>query len=269
MTANPWKVLLMSAALALVGCGRANTDEEDAQDAVDTTESTSNESALIEISTTDSMTSSCSFTSEEVADAALGRFKANVKDSSCVVATRDGNAVDYALTNCSGKWGRLSVTGTVHIVYTANSDCSVDAVATGTGIKVNKATVDLNATAHYSKDAAGLETIVVNTHSKGGGENVQLDHSGSYTVTRDDASDCRTLDGNWSTQWSAARGSATTSTVASGLKRCADACPAAGGTVEHDGVLGRKVTLSFDGSAVAKWVSNRGKSGTVNLPCGE
>ncbi len=268
MNPKPWKILLL-ASLAVVGCGRLNTDSEEAQNAVDTTESTSNESALMELASTDSSTSSCSYTSEQVAEAALGRLKANVKDSGCVTATRTGNAVDYVMNACTGKWGRLTVTGTVHVVYTANADCSVDAVGTGQGLQVNKATIDLDATAHYSKDSAGVETVVVNTHSKGGGANVQLDHVGSYTITRDQASGCRTLDGNWSTDWTAERGSATTSTVASGLKKCGDACPAAGGKVVHDGLLGRVVTVSFDGSAVAKWETSKGKSGTVNLPCGQ
>ncbi len=268
MNPNSWKFLLLSAAVALTGCGRLNTDAEDAQDAVDTTDSTSSESALMEVTSPDG-TSMCSFTSEQVAEAAKARLLLNVKDSSCVVATRTGNAVDYGMTNCTGKWGRLNVTGTVHVVYTGNPDCSVDAVATGTGIQVNKATVDLNATAHYTKDASGLETVVVNTHSKGGGANVQLDHVGSYTVTRDQATGCRTLDGDWHTDWSSARGSATTSTTATGLQKCGDACPAAGGKVVHDGLLGRVVTLTFDGSAVAHWETNKGKSGTINLSCGQ
>ncbi len=267
---NPLKVMLL-AALAVVGCGRMSTDAEDAADAVDTTESTSNESALMDLTAVDSSVSMCSFTSEQVADAALRRLKSNVKAESCVVATQTGNAVDYAMTACTGKWGRVSVTGTVHVAYTANSDCSVDAVATGTGIKVNKATVDLDATAHFTRDAAGVEKIVVTTRSKGAGENVQLDHSGNYTVIRDLGTGelCRSLEGNWSTNWSAARGTATTSTSATGIKKCGDACPAAGGSVVHHGFGGRVVTVTFDGTSVAQWQSSKGKSGTLNLDCGQ
>jgi len=267
MRLNSWNLLLLSS-LLVVGCG-VNTDSEDAQNAVDTTEVTSNESALMEMASTDATVTSCSFTSDQVAEAALGRFKAGTRDASCVQATRTGNEVDYVMTSCSGRWGRLTVTGTMHVVYTANADCSVDAVGSGQGLQVNRATIDLDATAHWSKDSSGVETVVVNTHSKGGGTNVQLDHVGSYTVTRDQATGCRTLDGQWSTDWSAQRGSATTSTTATGLKKCGDACPAAGGQVVHQGVLGRVVTLTFDGSAVASWETNRGKSGTINLPCGQ
>jgi len=263
------KVVLV-AALAVVGCGRMSTDAEEAADAVETTESTSNESALMDLTAVDSSVSMCSFTSEQVASAALRRLQNNVKASSCVVATQTGNAVDYVMTACTGKWGRITVTGTVHVVYTANADCSVDAVATGTGIKVNKATVDLDATAHFTRDANGVEKIAVSTRSKGGGENVQLDHTGNYTVIRDMGTGvlCRSLDGSWSTNWSAARGMATTSTTATGIQKCGDACPAAGGTVVHNGFGGRVVTVTFDGSNVAKWESSKGKSGTVDLECG-
>jgi hypothetical protein len=266
MTSSPWKVMLLSA-LAMVGCGGVTTDAQEAQDAVDTTQSTSNEGALMDLaSADDTAATSCSITSEDVAQAMTVGIGRRLNDSSCVTATRSGNAVDYVMNACTGKNGKVVITGTVHVVYTANADCSVDAVASGKGIEVNKAIIDLDATGHYTKDTNGLQKIVVSTHSKGGTANVQLDHSGNYTFTRDTA-DCRTLDGTWSTDWSAARGSATTSTVATGLKKCADACPVAGGKVVHDGFLGRVITLTFDGSAVAQWSSNKGKSGTINLDC--
>lgn len=267
MNAKSSKLLLLSALLTVVSCGRLSTESEDAQDAVDTSDSTSNEGALMDLTAVDSSTAMCGATSEQIAGLTIARFKNNVNDAACVAATQTGATVSYVMTNCTGKFGKLHVTGTIDVTYTRNADCSVDAVAHGTGITVNKSTIDLDATGHYSKNANGLETVAVTTHSKGGNGSVQLDHSGSYTVTRDSSS-CRTLDGTWSTEWSAARGDATTSTVASGLKKCADACPVAGGSVVHHG-LARDVTVTFDGSAVAQWTSSRGKSGTINLSCGE
>lgn len=267
MNPKPLNALLIAAALAVVGCGRLASEAEEAQDAVDTTSATSSEGALMDLASADETSAGCGFSSEDVAQKMTERVGARLKDPACVTATRTGNAVDYVMNACTGRYGKVTVTGTVHVVYTANADCSVDAVASGTGIQVNKAIIDLDATAHYTKDANGLQKIVVSTHSKGGNQNVQLDHSGDYTVTRD-SSDCRTLDGTWSTDWSASRGSATTSTVASGLEKCGDACPAAGGKVEHVGIYGRTLTVTFDGSSVAQWSSSRGKSGTVNLECG-
>lgn len=268
MSSKPWKVVLLSA-LAVVGCGRIASDADDAADAVETTESTSNESALMDLATVEGM--SCNLTSERVAELAEARLKNNVKASACVTALRAGNTVDYTMTACTGRFGKVTITGVVKVVYTANADCSVDAHATGTGITVNKATIDLDATAHFTRDANGVEKIVVQTQSKGGNANVTLDHTGSYTVTRDSSSGslCRTLEGNWSTDWSAARGDVTTSTSATGLQRCAEACPAAGGKVVHNGFGGRVVTVTFDGSAVATWESNKGRSGTIDLACGQ
>lgn len=268
MSSKPWKVVLLSA-LAVVGCGRLASDADEAADAVETTESTSNESALMDLTTVEG--TSCNLSSERVAELAEARLKANVQASACVTALRAGDTVDYTMNACTGKHGKVTVTGVVKVVYTANADCSVDAHATGSGVQVNKATIDLDATAHFTRDANGVEKIVVQTQSTGGNPNVTLDHRGSYTVTRDSSSGslCRTLEGSWSTDWSAARGSATTSTSATGLQRCAGACPAAGGKVVHHGFGGRVVTVTFDGSAVAQWESSKGKSGTIDLECGE
>ena len=267
MSSKSWKLWLVTA-FAVVSCGRLQSEADDASDAVDTVESTSNESALMDLASVENMTS-CSISSEDVAKLALAGFKAKVKDSSCVTATQNGNAVDYVMNSCTGRWGRVTVTGTLHVVYTVNSDCSVDAVATGKAVKVNKATVDIDSSAHYAKNSQGVETLTVKTKSKGSGERGSFDHSGDYLVTRDSsaAAVCRTLDGTWSTVWNGARGTATTGTVVSGVKKCGDSCPAAGGRIEYDGFAGRKLIVTFDGSAVAKWETKAGRTGTVNLNC--
>jgi hypothetical protein len=140
---------------------------------------------------------------------------------------------------------------------------------TGQNITANKITIsNLDATAIYSKDpSSGLQKAVVTTKTQGSGpRGITFDHNGSYTITRD-ANACLTLDGQWSTDWGSSRGSAMTSTTASGLKKCANACPEAGGSIVHHGLLGRVVTVTLDGSSSAKWSSSNGKSGTVNLEC--
>jgi hypothetical protein len=62
-----------------------------------------------------------------VAQAVSQRLRnARVQDSSCVTATVTGNQVEYVLNACKGKWGKVTVTGTLDVTYTANADCSVD-----------------------------------------------------------------------------------------------------------------------------------------------
>ena len=55
--------------------------------------------------------------------------------------------------------------------------------------------------------------------------------------------------------------------TASGLKKCANSCPVAGGSIVHQGLLGKTITVDVDGSSSAKWTSSNGKSGTVDLKC--
>src|SRR5262245_50962926 len=121
MPTKSWKVLLLTATLTVVGCGRLSTEAEEAQDAVDTTETTSNEGALMDLASADEVAApSCSLTSEQVATAMAERVKsARVQNPSCLTATRTGNAVDYVMNACTGKYGKVTVTGTVHVVYTA------------------------------------------------------------------------------------------------------------------------------------------------------
>lgn len=80
---------------------------------------------------------------------------------------------------------------------------------------------------------------------------------GTYTVTWD--ATCVATYGSWSST----AGERTRSTTAQ-LKRCNHQCPT--GTVTHV-QISRTITITFDGSAVAKLTTSNGKSGTVNLIC--
>ncbi len=266
MNAKSWKALLLTA-LAVAGCG--GTDSTDAEDAVETTNNTSSESALMDATAVDSDSAVCALDGTAVAALATQNIGSRMTPSGCVTATQNGDTDTYVFKGCTGPHGYVTVTGTVAVQYAVNSDCSVTAHGTGTNITANKATIaNLDATAIYSKDSNGLAKAIVTTKTSGSGpRGITFDHNGSYTVTHD-AQDCLTLDGTWSTDWGSSRGSAMTSTTASGLKKCDNACPDSGGSIVHDGLLGRVVTLTLDGSDTASWTSSNGKSGTVDLECG-
>lgn len=263
-TLNWRKLLTFAAVMALAGCG-LGSEVNDAEDAADTSSSTSSESALLSAAGEDSTATPASMTDDQLAEGAKARFGGKF-NSGCVTSTRNLNVVTYVLLNCTGPYGLVKVSGTMVVTYTRQVDGSIKADATGTGLKVNDGTLDLTATAIYSKDAAGLEHVVVNTHGVGTGARGHTgDRVGNYTVTRDQTAGCVSLEGKWTTQWDGSR--ATTSTQVTGLKKCSGACPAAGGVVKHTGILGKVLTLTFDGTSVAAWSSTNGKSGTVNLQC--
>lgn len=260
-----WQKVLLCAALALVVAGCGQGDATDASDAVETAAATSNESALVSSAAEESTSGGAAMANDQVADAASLRFKAKYS-SGCVTATRDLNVVTYVMVNCTGPYGLVTVSGTLVVTYTRQADGSIKADAAGTGLKVNGATLTVAATAIYTRDAAGLEKAVVATHGTSTGpQGHTADRTGNYTITRDLAAACVSLDGSWSTQWDGSR--ATTSTEVTGLKKCAGECPAAGGVIKHTGVFGRTLTITLDGTSVASYATSGGKSGTVNLQC--
>ena len=259
--------LLMCAAvtLAVTGCGRGASESDDADDAVDTSASTSSESALLSAAGEDTTAMSSASTNDQLAEAASAKLKTRFKNG-CVTATRNLNVVTYVMVDCTGPYGLVKVSGTMVVTYTRQPDGSIKADAQGTGLKVNDGTLDLSAVAIYSKNAAGLETAVVETHGTGTGPKGNTGvRVGNYVVTRDQAAACVTLEGQWSTAWNG--GKATSSTQVTGMKKCAASCPAAGGVIKHTGVFGKVLTVTLDGSAVAAWSTSGGKSGTINLEC--
>ena len=264
---NLFLCAVLTSWVAACGRGPEASDADDADDAATTSASTSQESALVSASAEALTAEPTSLTNDQLAETAIAKTKGRFQNA-CVTATQKLNVVTYVLVDCSGPYGLVHVTGTVTVTYTRQSNGSVQAVAKGTGLKVNQGTLDLDATAVYTKDpSTGVETAVVETHGKGTGPKGNSgDRTGNYTITRDVAAGCMSIAGTWSTEWNGSR-TATSSTQVTGLSKCKGACPAAGGTIVHTGVRGRVVTLTTDGTDVAQWSASGGKSGTVNLEC--
>ncbi len=259
-------ILMFAAVASLLACGQGASESDDADDAVDTSGSTSSESALLSSAGEDTVGMSASMTDAQIADSASVKLKGRF-NSGCVTATQVLNVVTYVMVDCTGPYGLAKVSGTMVVKYTRQANGSIKADASGTGLKINNGTLDLSAVATYSKNAAGLETAVVETQGKGTGSrgNTGL-RTGSYVVTRDPAAGCVTVAGTWSTSWNGAK-SGSNSTEVSGLKKCSSSCPAAGGVIKHTGALGKIVTVSLDGSSTAAWSTSAGKSGTIDLGC--
>jgi len=108
-------------------------------------------------------------------------------------------------------------------------------------------------TADYSIDAVGIHAQAVAGSFQLNQALLDLTANATYTSSA------------WTTTNSAglARG-----TTVSSFTRCTGTgtCPQAGGTIAHTSVLGQTLTISYDGSTVAKWSSTSGKSGTVQSP---
>lgn len=245
----------------LSGCGGGDPTSDGAtvSAALDSSDDTSSESALMMASVDSTETAS---TANDAAATAATSAKTWYQPSTCVTATAVANVVTYKLDDCTGPWGLVHVTGTVVVTYTKAAD-GIHAAASATGLQVNGGTMDVNAQAVYSVSGT-QKTLTVTTDGAGTGpRGTAIARNGAYTLSWDEATMCGALDGAWST----VIGGATWSTSIAGYKQCKGACPTAG-TLTHTGGLSHvTVTVTFDGSADAKWTSSRGRSGTIALFC--
>jgi hypothetical protein len=253
--------VLALAAAAVPACGQqANLDEAAAGEATDSTEVTQSESALIAAGVDDDATS---MTAADIAAAAAAHAAARFQPAGCATVTVTGTTVTTTLAGCTGRFGLLHVTGTVTSVFTDASD-GVDVTTTAQGLAVNRAVLNVNATAVITQQGS-VRTLTVNTDGSGTGPRGNaFTRQGTYTVVRDLATSCISLSG----QWQVNVAGLTRTTSVTGFQDCDGMCPAAGGEVMYTGFRGRTVTLTFDGTANADWSSSTGKSGTIDLACG-
>lgn len=256
-------VLGLAFGVAAAGCGRLEDEVElMAEQALDSQELTSSESAL-----TTMMSDGIEPGLDPVraAEMAASRMYSRLQPAGCVTAAQSGATVTYQMNGCTGPYGLVRVTGTLQAVFaSAPAGLSVD--VTGDGLQVNGATMDVSSTAALAVQGS-KRTLTVTTQGTGtGARGHALARDGQYTATRDTATGCITLDGTWSLDIGA-RGR---STVVSGLGRCEDRCPQAGGSIVHQGLAGRVITVTFDGSTNAKWDAKgfrRDLSGSIALTC--
>ena len=257
--------LLLSAvivSLSLLGCGRGE-ENDGAEDADESATITSSESALTsELS--DEVAQPMSSTPENLASTAATRVGSHLQPAGCLTTTVNGATVTYVMVDCTGPYGLVHVTGTLTAVYSRGAAGAVDVVITGTGVKVNAAVVDINATVKASQTNGIKKAEVVSNSTGTGPRGGSLSREGTYTVTYDPTAECVTVDGTWTTKVAVR----TASTVVAGYKRCKGSCPAAGGTIVHTQGRLFTVTMTYDGSAVASWATAGGRAGTVNLKCG-
>lgn len=260
------KLALAAAVFALSSACGANAEADGADDADESASVTSAESALT-ADLSDEVTQPMSATPEALATGAVKRIGDRLKASGCLTVTQNANTVTYVLNDCVGPYGLVHVTGTITAVYTRAANGGVQVVVTGTGVKANNSTLALNATV-ISTEANGVRTATVTATGQGTGPRGNtVTRTGNYVTTYDAANECITINGTWETTGAAAIAKA--STVVTNYKRCKGACPTAGGTIVHTYAGSRgTVTLTYDGSAVAKWVGSN-RSGTVNLKCGQ
>jgi hypothetical protein len=249
---------LITAGTLSSGCGMRGW-EDLAEEAVDSQEIGQDESALTAISTEGA---GATMTPEEVAATVGGRARLRLADPNCVTTTQTGATVVYTFTDCTGSRGLVHVTGVLTATFSGTPGNIAFSVS-GTGIKVNEATIDLNSSGTLVTHG-NVRTLTVTTKGSGiGRRGFDLERDGQYVATHDDATGCSTLNGEWSLDI----GARDRTTTITGFNRCEGKCPGAGSVIKHKGFGGRQVTVSFDGSNEAQWEGSNGRSGSVSLSC--
>lgn len=254
-------MVVMSA--VVVGCGGTveldSAEEADESAAVSTTES------ALTTELADEVAAPTTATAEELATRAAARVPTRFTPQGCVTATRTGATVVYVLTNCTGPFGLVKVTGTLTAVYSRASSGAVNVVITGTGVKANEATIDVSSTVVATQSGSVKKADVTIDGNGTGPRGRTFTRKGAYVVTYDTTTECLTVDGTWQT--GAAR--VGSSTVVTGYKRCKGSCPSAGGSIVHTSARDEVVTVSYDGSANASFSTTvrNGRTGTVSLAC--
>ena len=257
--------ILFAASAAAAGCKmNGDADTASAEGAIDSTDSASSESAFLTAAmdgseTATGFTAPATPTPQGVADWIDAHVGSRFLPAGCAVASESGLTVKVVFTNCTGPRGLVEVNGEVDFTISAGTSGAIDVAAHAADLQVGAATLGFDSSAAYTVSGT-TKSLAVTTQGSGTGPlGNQIIHDGDYTATWD--ATCVSVDGSWSTSV----GEKSRSTTASVMK-CENACPS--GTITRDTFLGRTITITFDGTNVAKWETSAGRSGTINLPCG-
>lgn len=182
--------------------------------------------------------------------AASGKLQANIAvqftPSGCAKVTPGASSLKVDFHDCNGPRGLTHITGELELTASVSLQGALTIKGTSTGLEINGATLDVDATGTYAASGTG-HTLTVSTSGSGvGPRGNTIQHDGDYTIGWDPATQCRTLDGAWSTAVGAADRSSTVE-----LSQCGAGCPT--GSIAHTTVDGKTMTVTFDGTATATW----------------
>lgn len=186
----------------------------------------------------------------------------------CHTATRNGNAVTFALSGCTaGPLGLAGLTGSITATFAAGAGGSVDIViAGGADLTLDGVPVTQSATANVVFTTDGKQRTVdwKGTYESTTPKGKHVKHDAAY-VFSNDSSGCVALDGT-STNTIGAR---EMSVTIAGYQRCGrrNMCPSAGKLTFTDLKASTTMSLTFLGGAAAVVTRADGSKLDVGLRC--
>lgn len=213
-----------------------------------------------------------SMTPEDIATAIGAGTEDRFEPAGCVDTEVLGAVVTYHFNDCDGPFGLKGVSGVAALTLAVAGSDDIAANLTTTDLSADSGYLTVNTSSTITVNPDGTRQIALAT--TGGGvtpDETPIARSGSYVALVD--GDCITLDGTWNTTVE----TSVWSTAVSNYKRCNGGCPESGTLVytaiEDDGEdisaepNVTAVTLQFDGSDSAGYVSSSGAIGVAPLSC--
>jgi len=268
-------IALLGTSLVATACARnggTSDDPDSPAAAVDSEQSTQAEGNVVmasvdgadQTATPDLAGTTAQLTVAGVVAQISANVAARWMPTGCATVSSSGAKIAIKYADCTGPRGLVHVTGELDLVVSISAANEVVVQASATGFDVDSAVLDIDATATYVSGASA-DTLTVSSNGTGVGPlGTDIDHNGNYTVSWDPTSQCGSIDGTWSTDFTDPSASAERSNAVD-VSRCATGCPT--GTITHHFLLGATLTLTFDGTAVATWTTSAGDSGTFALAC--
>ena len=204
------------------------------------------------------------------ADAVVGAPEEAV-DGKCRTRAKDPNdpnTVIITLTNCKGRFGRHSVSGTEIVHFTSGGADTLHAEFASQDLTIDGHAATHSATADVTFTADARHIVWKGGFNTTTEKGEAVVHSSDLTIDVDKATRCRTRSGTAETSV----GERGVSTSFEDFKVCrrADgdaACPS--GSVTHTRkATGRSVTVDFDGSSTATVTGPNGGTFELQLSCG-
>jgi len=259
-------VILLGSLFGSAACVRGDKggNVDTAESAIDSSDSVSSEGDLVAANIDGASTVGLTaLTNDQLALAIVANIHAKWPNA-CAQVTANGADITVVYNDCSGPRGLVHVTGTLDLAVSLTTGGAVTIHATGTGIEVNNAVLDIDADAVYTVSGTTRSLAVTSKGTGTGPRGNDIDHEGNYTLTWDPTTTCGSIAGHWQTDFSNGTATAERSNDVS-LSKCIGACPI--GTLTHHFLGGASVTVDFDGSPTATWTASTGASGSVTLAC--
>ena len=178
----------------------------------------------------------------------------------CASVERDGSALIYELTDCSGPLVPASIDGTLAASFSMVGE-AIEFDVSSRDLEINGVPAVLSVTGSYgASGAARTVEYVASPALSGIGDGFSANFHGTVTWTA--GSNCIRSDGDGQLTLAGRSWDATLA----GFARCADACPTAGVVTLSDAA--EIVTLTFDGGADATLLHSGGVAERVDLDCG-